>query len=374
MTAQPTLRVAALQLNSATGDVSGNLARATRHVEAAAASGARLILLPELYSSGYVFSRALWEAAERLEGGPTVTWASELAQRLGVHICLTLLESRGEHFFNTFVCVAPDGTLPGVTRKQCAPALEAFFVAPGGPGSHVFACPLLGGLRVAVGICYECQMDYVAQYTAAGDAHLLLMPHSAPRIEMVPKSIEAAYTACLLELPARYATALAIPVIFCNKSGPWTSPFPGLRSVSFRAGFGGGSCIVGAGGDVLASAGSLENARLVADVTLPWPGTAAASAAARLPPPGWHPAHSSLCTLPLLLRAMFAVDAAIGGLVYRTSRRRKAAALRVSLGIDCGPERVRVPPLFTPRGGAVGALAAVGLAAAIAVGAARRRR
>ena len=376
-TQRRSLRVAALQLNSATGDVAGNLARATRHVEAAAVSGARLVLLPELYSSGYVYSRSIWEAAERLEDGPTVRWASQQAQRLGVHVCMTLLEARGEHFFNTFVCVAPDGTLPGVVRKQCAPALEAFFVAPGvpsGPGTHVFSCPLLDGLRVAVGICYECQLAYIASYAVAENADLLLMPHSAPRVEMVPKGTQAAYTACLLELPARYATALSIPVVFCNKSGPWTSPFPGMPSVTFRAGFGGGSCIIDAGGKVLAAAGELENTRLVADVSIPPPGAAAASAATRLPALGEQGAFSPLSTLPISLRAMFAIDAAIGSVFYRLSRRRRAAALSVSRGDEGGPERVRLPPLFTPRGAAGGALvgAAVGVLA-LTVGAARRR-
>jgi predicted amidohydrolase len=60
-----TLRVAALQLNSAPDDVAGNLTRATPHAEAAAAASAQLLLLPELYVSGYAFTRALWRTAER---------------------------------------------------------------------------------------------------------------------------------------------------------------------------------------------------------------------------------------------------------------------------------------------------------------------
>lgn len=49
-----TLCVAALQLNSINCDIEGNLARAAPFIEAAAGSGAKLVLLPELHSSGYV--------------------------------------------------------------------------------------------------------------------------------------------------------------------------------------------------------------------------------------------------------------------------------------------------------------------------------
>lgn len=97
-----TLRVAALQLRSSNDDVLGNLERALPHVEAAAAAGAQLVLLPELFSSGYSFTRALWRVAERLDG-PTRRFASAAAARLRVHIGLSFLEARGAHFCNTFI-------------------------------------------------------------------------------------------------------------------------------------------------------------------------------------------------------------------------------------------------------------------------------
>lgn len=156
MSTPRTLRVAALQLNSANFDIQGNLDRALPFVEAAVAgSGAQLVLLPELYSRGYIYERvrsliehtvccavavpehvgfsrssfstqfsttgnhcftvthshcatrldphipqSLWQAAERLDG-PTRMWACTHAKRLRIHLGLSFLEADGADFFNT---------------------------------------------------------------------------------------------------------------------------------------------------------------------------------------------------------------------------------------------------------------------------------
>jgi N-carbamoylputrescine amidase len=421
-----TLTVAALQLNSANDDVAGNLARAVPHLEAAASAGARLILLPELYSSGYVFERGLWRAAERLADGPTRTWLSAHAARLGAHIGTTILEARalrlcrapaaarrwlgpacpacswrawraaaarsraprrphapqqlptdaparlasqarGQHFFNTFLLAAPDGTLAGVVRKQTPAALEAFLFAPGeprGPGSHVFACPLLGGLRVAVGICYENHLDYLARYAAAEDADLVLMPHSACRCEGVPAGVVAAYEATLLRLPPRTAAALRVPVVMANKSGPWRSSFLGSRLMLFEAGFPGLSTIVDGGGAVLAPPTSRENVVLCATVTIPPPGTARAAAAAALPPASAWRKFSPMAQHPRTLRVLFAIDEALGAVVYRLSRERRAAALAAS---HMTADAQGSPPLHTQLHPAM--LAGAAALAALATGA-----
>lgn len=77
----------------------------------------------------------------------------------------------------------------GTTRKHIPAALETFFFRgtdeEPSTATHVIICPKLGGLRVAVSICYEAQLAYMPRIAA--DADLLLMPHSAPRMEGVPK-------------------------------------------------------------------------------------------------------------------------------------------------------------------------------------------
>jgi len=81
-----TIRIAVAQLNPTVGDVSGNLAKARDARAEAAREGAQLVLLTELFISGYppedlvlkpAFIRACWKAVEALaadtaDGGPGV--------------------------------------------------------------------------------------------------------------------------------------------------------------------------------------------------------------------------------------------------------------------------------------------------------------
>ena len=63
-------------MESRDGAIEENLRRATEFVDQAAASGARLILLPEFMPTGYQYTNAIWDAGEPADG-PTVSWLKE---------------------------------------------------------------------------------------------------------------------------------------------------------------------------------------------------------------------------------------------------------------------------------------------------------
>ena len=107
---------------------------------------------------------------------------------------------------------------------------------------------------------------------------------------------------------------------------------PGLPGVEFSAGFPGGSQVVDAGGEVLARGGAAENVALIATVRLPGPAAQPATCG------GWRK-FSALAPHPALLRAIFAVDEALGAAAYRCSRERRKKALAASQMAD----DVRVP-------------------------------
>ena len=79
------LRVAAVQMESRDGAIEENLRRATEFIDQAAASGARLILLPEFMPTGYQYTNAIWDAGEPADG-PTVSWLKESSNRLNAWI------------------------------------------------------------------------------------------------------------------------------------------------------------------------------------------------------------------------------------------------------------------------------------------------
>jgi predicted amidohydrolase len=72
-------------MDARVGQMEANLARAAELVAQAAGQGAQLIVLPELFSTGYEYSNNNYALPESLDG-PTGTWILQTAQRLGVHL------------------------------------------------------------------------------------------------------------------------------------------------------------------------------------------------------------------------------------------------------------------------------------------------
>jgi N-carbamoylputrescine amidase len=312
------LRVAAVQMESKNGRIGENLAHALPFVVEAAQRGAELIVLPEFMPTGYVFTTAIWDAGEPSEG-PTVRWLKEHAKRLGVHLGTSFLEAGGDHFFNTFVLAAPDGSVSGRVRKQTPAAFEAYFTR-GDAGPHLIRT---GFGLVGVGICYENMLSYIPRLMEAHSVDLMLMPHSAPtpmRSILTPQKAVDAFNENLKNLSLAYARQLGIPTIMINKSGPWETPLPFtpfLRQVSYFPGF---SSISDSDGRLLAQLGGEEGV-IVEDVVL-------------------DPARKThACTecrgrwtgrFPWGIRIWKYVEAA-GSLWYRLSSERKRRASAISL-------------------------------------------
>ena len=184
------------------------------------------------------------------------------SQQFKLWLGTSFLEADGEHFYNTFVLTAPDGSEAGRVRKQTSALVEAFFVR-GYAGSHVIECALG---RVGVGICYENYQSYLPQEMSLRSVDLMLMPHSAPDFgEMLPvfKGSAAVFQKELREVAAYYATTLGIPTVMSNKCGAWDSGLPG----QLPTGFLGSSAIADSDGTVKVQLGR-EEQLIVADVKL----------------------------------------------------------------------------------------------------------
>lgn len=232
-----TLTVAAVQMESKNGDIAGNLARAGRWAGEAARCGAALVLLPELFSTGFELNAHSWHSAEP-QGGPSETWLTAVARRHGLHIGGSYLEARGEDFFNTFALAAPDGAIAGRVRKSHPCSLEAYVFA-GGDDDHVI--PTAIG-RIGVAICYDSSLHAVWDKLLAGDPDLALMPMSAPtpmrNFLYTQKRIDA-YHAAFRDGATQIAAGVGVPVLMANKWGPWETDLPGIwpRQTSRFPGF-----------------------------------------------------------------------------------------------------------------------------------------
>ena len=69
-----TVKIAAIQMDCVLQDLGANLAHAAELVDRAASAGAKLIVLPELFNTGYRVEERDLELAEAIPGGRTTDW------------------------------------------------------------------------------------------------------------------------------------------------------------------------------------------------------------------------------------------------------------------------------------------------------------
>jgi len=110
------MRAAALQFFATPFDLTRNLETAGRLARAAAEQGAQIIVLPELFNTGYVYTPRLFSFAET-DDGLTLRHLRRWSAELNVHIAGPLLLREDEHIFNVFALVGPDGKVHKY-RKQ----------------------------------------------------------------------------------------------------------------------------------------------------------------------------------------------------------------------------------------------------------------
>jgi deaminated glutathione amidase len=175
------LRVAAVQLNS-TADPAANLATADRLTRAAAADGARLIVLPEKWTA--IGSDEQSRAAAETLDGPAVRWARATASELGVDLVAgSILERVAglQKLANTSVHVDPRGELKAIYRK-----LHMFDVDVGGrsyresdlsePGEEIVCSETADGVELGMTICYDLRFPELYRILAVRGARVIVLP------------------------------------------------------------------------------------------------------------------------------------------------------------------------------------------------------
>jgi N-carbamoylputrescine amidase len=130
-----------------------NVRRTLELIETAAAQGVRLVVLPELANSGYVFAsrEEAFALAEEVPHGPTSRAWMDVARRQGLHLVAGINERDGQALYNAAVVIGPSGHV-GTFRKVHLWAAENLFFEPGNLGFPVFKTPLG---RIATFICYD---------------------------------------------------------------------------------------------------------------------------------------------------------------------------------------------------------------------------
>lgn len=168
------VRVACCQIEPRVGAKAANLQKTAAFVERAARDGARIVVLPELASSGYVFeSRAeAMSLADAYEDGESTTLWARLAAALGVLIVAGFAERAGDALHNSAAVIGPRGRV-GLFRKVHLWGDEHLFFAPGDLGFPVFATE---HGTIGVGVCYDGWFPEAYRAMALKGAELVCVP------------------------------------------------------------------------------------------------------------------------------------------------------------------------------------------------------
>jgi predicted amidohydrolase len=147
------VKIACIQMEPVVGKKDENVKRSVELVQQAAAHGARLVVLPELCNSGYVFEsrEEAFALAEEIPHGGTCTAWIDAARRHGLHLVAGISEREGQALYNAAVVVGPSGYV-GTFRKVHLWGAENLFFEPGNLGFPVFKTPLG---RIGTFICYD---------------------------------------------------------------------------------------------------------------------------------------------------------------------------------------------------------------------------
>ena len=172
------VRALAAQLSPVLGDTAGNRARSVDALAVAAERGARLVVLPELCTSGYAFADAAEaRAAAEPVDGPSVRAWHEAAREHGLVVVAGLCELDADGALrNSAVVVDPTGVL-AVYRKTHLWDREPEIFVPGD-----LAPPVLDTAagRIGLAVCFDAAFPEHIRRAALAGAEIVAVPMNSP--------------------------------------------------------------------------------------------------------------------------------------------------------------------------------------------------
>ena len=200
-----------------------NFENTIEKIREAAAKGAQIICLPELFRSLYfcnIEDHQNFKLAESIPG-PSTELLSKLAAELKVVIIASLFEKRAEGLYhNTTAVIDADGTYLGKYRKMHIPDdpgyYEKFYFTPGDLGYKVFQTKFA---KVGVLICWDQWYPEAARITALKGADILFYPTAIGWAESQDQETNNAQYQAWQLIQRSHAVANGVPVVSVNRTG-----------------------------------------------------------------------------------------------------------------------------------------------------------
>ncbi len=236
------MKVAFIQTSPVFGDIEENVESAAKKISSL---GADLVVLPELFSTGYQFKsrdEALKLSEDARKGFASMRLA-EAAKKAGCHIVAGIAENAGGRVYNSAMLVGPRGFI-AVYRKAHLFWNEKKIFSPGNTPFEVYD---VGAARIGMMICFDWIFPEAARTLALKGADVIAQPSN-------------------LVLP--YCPAAMITRSIENRVFSITANRVGVeeRVKGKRLKFIGSSQIVSPKGEVLVAAGGSRAAAGVAEI------------------------------------------------------------------------------------------------------------
>ena len=220
------------------------LETAVQKVEEAAAQGAQIILLPELFEHWYFCQEKNYEnyhLATTLEENPAVEELRRVARDFRVVLPVSYYERVGNTTFNTVAIIDADGSVLGQYRKTHIPDdhfyQEKFYFTPGDTGFRVWDTAYA---KIGVGICWDQWFPESARCMALMGAELLFYPTAIGSEPILDCDSMPHWRRCM----QGHAAANIMPLIAANRIGTEAvTPSPDNQNQSSSLTFYGSSFI-----------------------------------------------------------------------------------------------------------------------------------
>lgn len=213
------VKVAAVQM-SCTRNVIENINKADKLVREAAAEGAQIILLQELFENVYFCQKEKLEyygLSKTVEENDAISHFKAIARELQVVLPISFYERKNNARYNSVAVIDADGEILGIYRKSHIPDgpgyEEKFYFNGGDTGFKVFETKYA---RIGVGICWDQWFPEAARIMTLKGAELLFYPTA---IGSEPDGSGTESLAHWQRCMQGHAAANIIPVIASNRIG-----------------------------------------------------------------------------------------------------------------------------------------------------------
>jgi predicted amidohydrolase len=185
------MKIGIFQGPLAPGNVADMLGAMQRAAAQAASAGVRLLILPELFLTGYNIGADAVRALAQPVDGPAARAAGEIARRHAIALLYGYPELAQGRVYNSALLIERDGTPLGNFRK-----LHLFGAVDGAvfaSGEDPVVMAEIDGLRIGILICYDVEFPETVRGLALRGADLIAVPTAQMQpYEFVPRTLIAA--------------------------------------------------------------------------------------------------------------------------------------------------------------------------------------